>query len=133
MPTLRVERLPLRADHRGAVTEPLRPDELPAQRNVHVVLTAPGQVRGNHRHRRGTEVLTVYGPALVRTREPGGDVLDHPVADGEAVRFTIPPGVAHAVRNTGDHPMLIVAFNTEPHDPAAPDVVAEVLIEPPAG
>lgn len=51
------------------------------------------------------------------------------VADGAAVRFTIPPGVPHAVLNTGSAPGLVVSFDSEAHDPAAPDVVREPLIE----
>jgi len=58
-------------DARGAVFEPLTAIALAAQRNVHVVLTEPGQVRGNHYHTRSTEVATLYGPALVRLKESG--------------------------------------------------------------
>ncbi len=123
-----VERLANHRDPRGSVTEPLRPEEFSAQRNAHVVLTEPGCIRGNHYHVRGTEILTVYGPALVRIREAGED-RDTTVPEGEAYRFTLPPGVPHAILNTGRAPILMVAFNTEPHDPAAPDVVREVLIE----
>lgn len=119
-------------DARGAVFEPLDAAGLAAQRNVHVVLTEPGRVRGNHLHRHATETITLQGPALVRVREAGA-VRDHHVAAGEVTRFTIPPGVAHAVQNTGDGPMLLVSFVTRAHDPAAPDVEPDVLIEPPAG
>jgi hypothetical protein len=44
-------------------------------------------------------------------------------------RFAIPPGVAHAFKNTGDRTALIASFNTEIHDPNAQDVEREVLIE----
>lgn len=107
--------------------EPLAAGAFAEQRNVHVVLTEPGATRGNHRHLRGTEILTVTGPALVRTREDG-EVVDTEVPAGEAYRFTIPPGVAHAVRNTGTAPIVLVSFNTEAHDPENPDVVRDVLI-----
>ena len=122
-----VERVPLRADPRGLVLEPLGPSELPAQRNAHLVLTAPGGIRGNHRHERGTEVALVLGPALVRLRE-GDATRDVTVPAGAAYRFVLPPGVAHAFQATGDAPMVLIAFNTEPHDPASPDVVREILI-----
>lgn len=121
------ERLTVHADARGSVFEPLAPGEFAAQRNAHVVVTEPGAVRGNHYHRRGTEVLAVMGPARVRTRRDG-EVADTEVPPGEVVRFTIPPGVSHAVRNTGTTPIVIVSFNTEPHDPERPDVVRDVLL-----
>jgi UDP-2-acetamido-2,6-beta-L-arabino-hexul-4-ose reductase len=128
--TATVERVALHADPRGLVFEPLAPADIPAQRNVHVVLTEPGAVRGNHLHERGTEVVVVLGPALVRLREEAG-VRDVIVPAREAYRLVIPPRVSHAFRAEGDAPMLLVGFNTEPHDPAAPDVVRDLLIAPP--
>jgi len=122
-----VERLTVHSDARGSVFEPLGPDGLPDQRNVHVVVTEPGAVRGNHLHPHGTERLVIQGPALFRCRQDG-KVVDTEIAGGEVVRFTIPAGVAHALKNTGTAPILAVSFVTVPHDPAAPNVVADVLL-----
>lgn len=116
-------------DARGSVFEPLDPDAIGGQRNAHVVLTGPGHVRGNHYHTRGTEVLTVRGPALVRYRE-AGETEDVEVAEGDVVAFHFPANVPHAVQNTGSGEGLIVAFRDVEHDPAAGDTVREVLIEP---
>ena len=124
-----VEPIPFLTDARGLVLEPLRPDEFAGQRNAHLVVTAPGCVRGNHYHERGTEVMAIFGPALVRVAE-GDDVRDYEIAEGEAYRFTFPPGVAHALKNTGTTPQIAISFNTEAHDRARPDVVRVVLIEP---
>jgi dTDP-4-dehydrorhamnose 3,5-epimerase-like enzyme len=66
---VRIEPVIVHQDSRGSVFEPLDPERLPSQRNVHVVVTEPGRVRGNHYHIRGTEALTVQGPALVRIRD----------------------------------------------------------------
>ena len=126
----RVEPVAIHADARGIVLEPARPADFPAQRNAHLVTTMPGAVRGNHYHERGTEIAVVVGPARVRLREEGV-VRDVDVPPGEAWRFTLPPRVSHAFQNTGDAPMLLVAFNTEAHDPVRPDVVRDVLIAPP--
>lgn len=125
--TVSFERLGPARDARGSVVELLAPDEIVAQRNVHVVWTEPGRVRGNHFHARGTEVMIVWGPALVRLREAGA-VRDVEVPDDAVYRFVIPPGVSHAVMNTGARQQLVVAFNTVAHDPAAPDVVPDILI-----
>ena len=122
-----VEALNGSRDPRGIVLEPLGPDELASQRNVHLVLTGPGQVRGNHVHRLGTEIVTVLGPALVRLREEGA-LRDVTVPDGEAYRFVLPPGVSHAFQNTGSEPMVLVGFNTAAYDPASPDVERDPLI-----
>jgi dTDP-4-dehydrorhamnose 3,5-epimerase-like enzyme len=128
-----IERLAVHADARGAVYEPLVPEQLPGQQNVHAVVTQPGQVRGNHYHTSGTELLTVLGPALVKWREvtaadekPAGG--EQHIARGEAYRFTLPAGIAHAILATGPEPMLIVAFNTELFDRERPDAVRYVLL-----
>ena len=128
-PRATIDVLRLAADARGLIFEPLGAEGLPAQRNVHVVITAPGAGRANHYHERGTEVLVVLGPALVRLRE-GSAWRDVRVPPGEAWRFLIPPFVGHAIQATGDAPLLTVGFNTVEHDPAAPDVVRDALIEP---
>ena len=126
--TVTVESVVLIQDQRGYVFEPINEVELGGQHNTHVVLTEPGHVRGNHYHKRGTEILVVVGPALVRYRE-GGVLRDVELAPGQAVRFTVPPGIPHAFKNIGTSPMLLVAFNTMVHDRANPDTVAERLIE----
>ncbi|MBL9166306.1 MAG: cupin domain-containing protein [Verrucomicrobiales bacterium] len=128
-PTATFETLKCFADARGLVLEPLGPAELPLQKNAHLVLTAPGGVRGNHYHRQGTEVMVLIGPALVRLRDGhSGEVRDVKVAPAEVVRFFLPPGVAHAIQNTGDQPLVILSFSDCAHDPQSPDVVREVLI-----
>src|SRR5262249_36994048 len=91
-------------DHRGLVIEPIGADALPAQKNVHMVVTQPGHIRGNHYHLRGKEITVVLGPALVRYRQ-GGEIHDLHVAEGQAYRLTIPPGVPHAFQNPGPGPM----------------------------
>jgi hypothetical protein len=58
---VRVEPVGLQQDGRGSVFEPLEPDGLPRQRHVHVVVTEPGRVRGNHDHVHAMEVVTVQG------------------------------------------------------------------------
>ena len=123
-----VETVDCFSDARGWVIEPVDEALLAGKRNVHVVYSEPGAVRGNHFHERTTEVFVVVGPALIRVRE---DTVtrDIPVPEGRAMRFTVPPGVAHAIQNTGPRPMILMSFATQPHDRARPDTRAAVLIE----
>jgi hypothetical protein len=51
------------------------------------------------------------------------------VMEGSVVRFVFPPGVPHAIQNTGTQPGLLVAFNTQIHNPSDPDTVWDPLIE----
>jgi dTDP-4-dehydrorhamnose 3,5-epimerase-like enzyme len=114
-------------DARGTLFEPLTDAELTAQKNVHVVLTQPGEVRGNHVHRTAVETTTIVGPCLVRLKEEG-TVRDLNVPAGEILRLTIPPGVVHAFRNTGDAAMVLVSFSTNLHDPAGADTQRELIL-----
>lgn len=123
----RIERLRAHQDARGIVFEPLDVAELAVQRNVHVVLTQPGEVRGNHAHLRATEITTVVGPCLVRLKE-GAQLRDIEVPGGETWRFVIPPGVVHAFRNPGPAPLVTISFSTEVHDPTGSDARREQIL-----
>ena len=120
--------LTVHADDRGVVFEPLEADRVPLQRNAHVVVSNPGVVRGNHYHRQGTEIIAVMGPALVRIRE-NGKLRNIEVPAEKVYRFTFPPQVPHAIRNTGNRANILVAFNSCEHDRKNPDTVPEILIE----
>jgi dTDP-4-dehydrorhamnose 3,5-epimerase-like enzyme len=114
-------------DARGALFEPLSDDELAGQKNVHVVLTQPNEVRGNHVHRTATETTSVVGPCLIRLKE-SGQIRDIEVAAGEICRLVIPPGVVHAYRNTGTGVMVLVSFSTNLHDPNGSDTAREQIL-----
>ena len=118
----------MRRDPRGVLFEPVDADLLIRQRNCHIVLTEPGAVRGNHWHRHATEVSVVLGPARVCIRRESGIEEVH-VPEGQALRFVFPPGLAHAMQNTGTRPMVVVAFSDQIHDRQSPDVVPDILIE----
>ena len=114
-------------DARGSLFEPLTDAELAAQKNVHVVLTQPNEVRGNHAHRTAVETTSVVGPCLIRLKEDG-TIRDLEVPAGETWRLTIPPGVVHAFRNTGDSMMVLVSFSTNLHDPMGSDTLREQIL-----
>jgi dTDP-4-dehydrorhamnose 3,5-epimerase-like enzyme len=114
-------------DARGSVFEPLNDAELAGQKNVHVVLTEPNEVRGNHVHRTAVETTSVAGPCLIRLKEEGV-IRDLEVPAGEIWRLTIPPGVVHAFRNTGEAVMVLVSFSTNLHDPTGADTQREPIL-----
>jgi dTDP-4-dehydrorhamnose 3,5-epimerase-like enzyme len=114
-------------DSRGVLFEPLSDAELKSQKNVHVVLTQPNEVRGNHVHQTAVEITSVVGPCLIRLKE-AGVVRDIDVPAGEIYRLEIPPGVVHAFRNTGDSAMVLVSFSSNLHDPTGADTVREHIL-----
>lgn len=125
--SLSIRTLKTHRDPRGSVFEPLDDAELCGQRNVHVVLTAPDAVRGNHVHRTALEITTVVGPCLARFKDADG-IRDVEVPDGETWRFSIPPGTVHAFRNTGDAVMVLVSFSSNVHDPTGADSLREQIL-----
>ena len=125
---LEIDSLTVHSDSRGVVFEPLEMEMIAAQRNTHVVVSNPGVIRGNHYHLMGTEIIAVMGPAMVRIREDG-NLRDIEVLEKKVYRFTFPPNLPHAIKNIGDQPNVLVAFNTCEHDPQNPDTVQVILIE----
>src|SRR6202047_2155894 len=114
-------------DARGSLFEPLSDAELVYQKNGHVVLTQPNEVRGNHVHRTAVETTSVVGPCLIRLKE-AGTIRDLDVPAGESWRQTIPPGVVHAFRNTGESMMVLVSFSTNLHDPLGSDTLRDQIL-----
>jgi len=125
---LKIDKLTVRSDSRGVVFEPLEMEMIAAQCNTHVVVSNPGVIRGNHYHLMGTEIIAVLGPAMVRIKEDG-KLRDIEVPENKVYRFTFPPKVPHAIKNTGDRSNILAAFNTCVHDPENPDTVQEMLID----
>jgi dTDP-4-dehydrorhamnose 3,5-epimerase-like enzyme len=122
------ERLKVIRDQRGLVLELLAAEDFASQRNAHIVVSLPGVVRGNHYHTKGTEMITILGPSLVRFREQG-KIEDVVVPGGEAWRFIFISGVSHAIKNLSGETNILVAFNTLEHDPDNPDTHRDLLIE----
>jgi len=122
------EEVNVHSDSRGFVFEPVTGDCVQNQLNAHVVISQPGAVRGNHYHLNGTEMIAIMGPAMVRFKEDG-KIRDIEIPAQKVYRFIIPPKISHAIKNTGDQPNILVAFNTIAHDPLKPDVVQEDLID----
>ncbi len=127
MNSVKMEKLAVFSDERGWVFEPLTRVQLAGQQNAHLVITLPGKIRGNHFHKDATETVTVFGPALVRFRE--GDLTrDINVPPNEAFQFVFPPGVPHAMLNSGDKPTILIAFSDRPYLPENPDTFGCHLI-----
>ena len=122
------ERVPIIADYRGLVLELLAAEDFASQQNAHMVVSSADVVRGNHYHAKGQETITILGPALVRFRK-NERIEEIIVPNKEAWRFVFPPGVSHAIKNLSAEPNILVAFNTEEHDPVNPDTFMDILIE----
>jgi UDP-2-acetamido-2,6-beta-L-arabino-hexul-4-ose reductase len=124
---VKIDRLKAHSDLRGIVFEPIDNDKINSQKNIHVVISEPGAVRGNHYHLQGTETFAIVGPALIRFKE-NDELHDFEVRSGQVYKFIIPPKVAHAIKNIGEETNILVAFNTVEHNPQKPDLVREIIL-----
>lgn len=103
-------------------------DALPEVRNVHLTTLEPGHVRGNHVHSRQREVILITGPGsweLHYVPRPGGPAEVR--AFSGAVAVEVEPGIAHAVKNTGDREITVLSCTDLAYDPSAPDVAEHPL------
>ena len=124
---IQIHHLEVHTDARGFVFEPLDLENIGFQKNVHIVISDPGVVRGNHYHMNGTETVAVTGYALVLIRE-NHEIQKIKVPRNEVYRFIIPPKTSHAFKNIGNQPNVLACFNTHRHDSRHPDVVEDILI-----
>lgn len=93
----------------------------------YVVSGAPGVIRGHHYHKRTTEWFCILkGKGILALKK--GDQIDYIDMDAEEPKIVeIPPGIAHAVKNTGDETMLFFAYASERFDPDDDDVYREEI------
>ena len=90
-------------------------------KDVHMALTKPGAVRGNHYHLRRREALVLHPGTKwsLHWDEGVGRPAQHREFDGStAVLVLVAPGASHAVRNDGDGELWLVAISSESYDPA---------------
>ena len=114
----------MRIDSRGWSIDPFRTAGQPAENvcGLHVVSITPGVSRGNHAHRGATEWLLVFGGSAKLISRQGETSLTHEmdVSGDGPVLFEIPPKVEHAVVNTSEHIIYIIAFYDSPEADTVP-------------
>jgi dTDP-4-dehydrorhamnose 3,5-epimerase-like enzyme len=122
---LEARRLDQKTDNRGRVFEVLRREHVPEGGfgQVYVFTGSPGSVKGNHYHTRKTEwfcVIGGQGELILYDRQ--SQQREHiTLTGGQPTVVTIPVGVAHALQTLGDAEMVVLAYISEPYDPADPD------------
>jgi len=107
----------LKADARGWFLKVIdgREARLPEQTGeVYLTMAVPGEVRGNHYHRRTAEWFTVVaGRAQLRLHDPATGETREMWLDAETPQTVyVPAGLAHAFKNpeSAAAQMLLVAY-----------------------
>jgi dTDP-4-dehydrorhamnose 3,5-epimerase-like enzyme len=97
--------------------------------SFHTVSMKPGSIRGNHVHPRVTEwLLFCGGPFLVVWQNEGSESIQQRRITDPHTFLIIPPRVKHAVQNTGEALLYLVAFRSRAEDPDEPETLATPLI-----
>lgn len=121
--SLRVEPLTEFTDARGTLRK-VHPAAVAGE--VYVVTAEPGCSRGHHRHdRMGEWFVLLSGEGILGAVDPDGQAHYLPL---RGVRVHVPAGWAHALFNTGDDVMVVLAMAERLHDP---NDVSPVQVPPP--
>ncbi|MCP4809332.1 MAG: cupin domain-containing protein [Proteobacteria bacterium] len=111
MQGVHVEPLTVFEDARGAL---IKASPGPVAGEVYVVTIQPGASRGHHRHHRMGEVfVALSGQGCVGVTD--GEKTEHIDLAGQRVH--VGAGVAHALFNTGDELLIVLAAAERIHDP----------------
>jgi len=119
-------RIQLRTDPRGRLFEALKSGH---GGQCFASSTHPGQVRGNHFHRRKIErFLVASGQATIRVRRLfTTDTHAFDVGGDAPVYIDMPTLHTHDIRNTGQGELFTLFWSHEIFDPAAPDTYPEAV------
>jgi UDP-2-acetamido-2,6-beta-L-arabino-hexul-4-ose reductase len=122
---VKIKKLDIKSDDRGWFTEILRSDEVenPKLGQFYVTTATVGQTKGKHYHERKIEWFCVIkGKALLTLIEnKTGEKQEIEMGEDNMVTVEIPAGVWHAIANTGQDEMFLVAHISESYNPEDPD------------
>lgn len=103
----------MKTDQRGWAFFPFQagPDVRPPcdTESLHLVMSEPGAVRGNHFHHHSAEWFCVFGGRAELYYEEEG-IVQTVLVDRDDLVIHIPAGVPHAVKNIGTTPVYLLAF-----------------------
>lgn len=110
-------------DHRGYLQKVLAASQcgdmgVPGG-EVYVTAARPGEVKGNHYHRRmGEWFAVVEGDGMLEVCDPRtGEHRSYPISSSSARTVYVPAGLAHAVVNRGESMLICIAWAEVEHDP----------------
>lgn len=128
---VKVKNLDVKRDERGWFAEILRADEVedPKLGQFYVTTATANQTKGQHYHTRKTEwFCVVSGNGKLRlVDKQSGEEQEIEMGEKNMVMVEIPPNVWHAITNTEEIDMFLVAHVSEPYNPEDPDTTKEEL------
>jgi dTDP-4-dehydrorhamnose 3,5-epimerase-like enzyme len=101
--------------------------------NIHFGKIHPNFVRGNHYHRQTKEMLIVsYSDAwtLAWAKQDTARISTQEFIGSGAVLIKINKGVAHALKNSGDEDLTLIALSSKRFSRENADAFTRILIDP---
>lgn len=101
--------------------------------DVHFSMTLPGHIRGNHFHRLRREVLVVRFEDSWTIAWDNGEGTTPELRNFQGIGTVvveIEPLASHAIRNDGQHSLLIFAMTNGPYNSANPDSYTRIVLPP---
>ena len=126
-----LKKLEKKVDERGFVCEVLRSEQVAAPfGQIFISTVNPGQVKGNHYHKRKKEWYTIVrGSITVHLLDvESGEKQELDMSADEPSVLQINPGVSHAITNNRDEEAWIIAYISESFNPEDPDTFTHELV-----
>lgn len=126
---LRVKKLDVKRDSRGWLAEIIRPEDVGYEKFGQILISTalPGKTKGHHYHTRKREwYCVIQGTGLLTvTDRTSGEKTEMVLRDSDMTLVEIPTGFLHALENTGDRELVLLAYLDESFDPNDPDVYTD--------
>lgn len=131
MDNVKIKKLQVKEDERGFVAEIVRVEDLENKKKsfgqIYISTANPGQTKGKHYHQRKTEWFCVIkGKGLLTLVDKNSkEKQEIKMGEDNMVAVAIPPMVWHAIANTADSEMYLLAYIDESFNPDDPDTIYE--------
>lgn len=130
---IKVKKLDVKKDERGFFAEILRIEELRNKKKkfgqIYLTVAKPNQTKGKHTHKRKTEYFSVIkgNGLLTLVDKKGNKRKEIKMGEDNMVMVTIPPNIWHAIKNTGEDDLYLLAYIDESYNPEDPDTFHEEI------
>jgi len=133
MPFIEIRHLNNLGDHRGVMHRINQSslDFLGQFREMHTGTIEPGAIRGNHYHTNRKELLIMIHSDTFQFawQEAGQGIIQTKTFTGSgAAAIEISPGAIHAIKNTGQQTVTMIACSDGKFDPEYKDTIRETIL-----
>lgn len=128
---LEIKELDIKKDDRGSTIEIIKRNLINDDiKEVLLISSKPGVIRGNHYHEKKAEWLCIiHGKAKFVYEDIKTGERKEAIIDGEKPTIIkTPVNVSHAVQNIGDDDLLMIEVSGQIYDEKAPDTFRKQII-----